>query len=73
MSRLVVIGDPVWVEGFVLAGATVLPATDPDGVRAAWDGLPEDAAVLVMTADAAEALGDALEERPYLLSVVIPP
>jgi vacuolar-type H+-ATPase subunit F/Vma7 len=72
MSRLVVLGDPTWVEGFVLAGATVLPATDADGVRAAWDGLPEDAAVLVMTADAAKALGDSLEERPYLLSVVIP-
>jgi vacuolar-type H+-ATPase subunit F/Vma7 len=72
MSRLVVLGDPVWVEGFVLAGATVLPATDAAEVRAAWDGLPEDAAVLVMTPDAAEALGDAAEERPYLLSVVIP-
>jgi vacuolar-type H+-ATPase subunit F/Vma7 len=72
MSRLVVVGDPIWVEGFALAGATVLPATDADAVRAAWEALPEDAGVLVMTADAADALGDALPERPYLLSVVIP-
>jgi vacuolar-type H+-ATPase subunit F/Vma7 len=72
MSRIVVLGDPIWVEGFALGGATVLPATDADAVRAAWAALPEDAGVLVMTAAAAEALGDALEDRPYLLSVVIP-
>ncbi|MCI4354228.1 MAG: hypothetical protein L3K06_02545 [Thermoplasmata archaeon] len=72
MSRVVVLGDPLWVEGFALAGATVLPATDPDAVRAAWDVLPEDTVVLVVTADAAETLGSALEDRPYLLSVVIP-
>ena len=72
MSRVVVLGDPIWVEGFALAGATVLPATDPDAVRAAWADLPADTGVLVVTADAAEALGGALEDRPYLLSVVIP-
>ncbi len=72
MSRVVVLGDPIWVGGFSLAGATVLPAADPRDVRAAWDELPDDAGVLIMTADAADALGDALEDRPYLLSVVIP-
>jgi vacuolar-type H+-ATPase subunit F/Vma7 len=72
MSRVVVLGDPIWVEGFALAGATVLPATDPVSVREAWSVLPEDTGVLLLTADAAEALGDALEDRPYLLPVVIP-
>ena len=72
MSRVVVLGDPIWVGGFSLGGATVVPATNPDAVRTAWGDLPDDTGVLVMTADAADALGDALEERPYLLSDVIP-
>lgn len=72
MSRIVVLGDPIWIGGFSLAGATVIPATDPDAVRAAWGDLPDDTGVLVLTVEAAEALGEALEERPSLLSVVIP-
>jgi vacuolar-type H+-ATPase subunit F/Vma7 len=72
MSRVVVLGDPIWVGGFALGGATVTPATTADAVRAAWDDLPDDAGVLVMTAEAAKILGDRLEERPYLLWVVIP-
>ena len=72
MSRIVALGDPIWVEGFSLAGATVIPATDPDAIRAAWETLPDDTGVLVLTEESAQALGEALEERPSLLSVVIP-
>jgi vacuolar-type H+-ATPase subunit F/Vma7 len=56
MSRVAVIGEETRVQGFALAGALVCPATEPDSVRAAWAGLADDIAVVVLTPAAAEAL-----------------
>jgi vacuolar-type H+-ATPase subunit F/Vma7 len=56
VSRLAVIGEETLVRGFGLAGAVVLPADGPDAVRAAWQGLPGDVAVVILTPAAAAAL-----------------
>ena len=72
MSRLVALGAAGLVRGFGLAGATVLEVTDAAEARAAWDRLPGDTAVLILTEATAEALRERLPERPRLLWVVMP-
>jgi vacuolar-type H+-ATPase subunit F/Vma7 len=68
---LAVLGEEASVQGYGLAGAVVLVAEDADAVRAAWDGLAEDVAVVILTPAAARALGGEL--RPELpLTVVMP-
>jgi vacuolar-type H+-ATPase subunit F/Vma7 len=58
MARIAVLGAGARVGGFALAGALVLVADDPDLARAAWDSLPADVAVAVLTPAAAAALDD---------------
>ncbi len=73
MGRIVVLGETVAVEGFRLAGALVIPADDAEAVRRAWATLPADAAIVVLTASAAAALGEAASaERPELLTIAMP-
>ena len=72
MGTFAVIGDGVRIAGFALGGATVIPATAPDDVRHAWATLPVDVAVVVLTPDAAAALGSAIERTDNVLSVVMP-
>ena len=71
MSGVAALGASVAVEGFVLAGVTVLP-TDRDGPDAALDELPADTALLLLDAEAAEALAERLRQRPRLLWTVLP-
>ncbi|MFC0530518.1 V-type ATP synthase subunit F [Phytohabitans kaempferiae] len=56
MGTVAVIGEEELVAGFGLAGAVVLPARDESQARAAWQRLPTDAAVVILTATAADAL-----------------
>lgn len=72
MSGVAALGERALVEGFVLAGARVIPAETPEAVRAAWNGLPTDIAVLLVTAQAQGALADLLPSRPELVWTVIP-
>lgn len=72
MAGIAVIGAGTLVAGYGLAGAVVLAAEDDDSVRAAWDGLPEDVAVVVLTAAAARALGEATATTGTPLAVVMP-
>lgn len=58
MAIVAVIGETVRVSGFRLAGAFVLPADDPGAARAAWASLPEEVAVVILTPEAAEAIGE---------------
>jgi ApbE superfamily uncharacterized protein (UPF0280 family) len=52
----------------------VCPATDPGEVRAAWAGLADDVAVVVLTPLAADALATTLGTTAGLrLTVVMPP
>jgi len=71
MSRAAVIGETLRVQGFTLAGAVVCPAESPGEARAAWQGLPPDVAVVILTASAAAWLGEDLSQRPDVLPVVM--
>lgn len=72
MSGIAVIGAGTLVAGYRLSGAVVLAAEDDNAVRAAWDRLPEDVAVVVLTAAAARALGDTPSATGPPLAVVMP-
>ncbi|MFB7507337.1 V-type ATP synthase subunit F [Streptomyces broussonetiae] len=75
MGTVAAIGSRTAVCGLALAGVDVRVAEDPDAVRRAWHGLPGTAAIVILTAEAAEALGTAATapapSRP--LTVVMPP
>jgi vacuolar-type H+-ATPase subunit F/Vma7 len=71
MSRVVALGPAAKVAGFALAGATVLE-TDEEGFLGAWQRLPEDTGLLLLTPEAAEALKERLPQRERLLWVQIP-
>jgi vacuolar-type H+-ATPase subunit F/Vma7 len=70
MARVAVIGEASRVQGFALAGAVVHPVAGPDAVRAAWAGLADDIAVVLLTPAAADAL-DAVPPGDRL-TVVMP-
>lgn len=72
MGLLVVLGEAARVATFALGGATVIPAEDPDGVRREWEALPDDVAVVVLTDQAAAALGPDAARRDRVLRVVMP-
>jgi vacuolar-type H+-ATPase subunit F/Vma7 len=56
MSRIAVIGESPRVDAWALAGALVLAATGPEQLRYAWDRLPDDVEVVVVTPTAAASL-----------------
>jgi vacuolar-type H+-ATPase subunit F/Vma7 len=70
MSSVVALGESHRVEGFGLAGASVLVAQDVNAVRQAWASLPAEVAVVILTPAAAGALGEIADVRP--LRVVLP-
>ena len=72
MPTAAVIGEALRVEGYALAGAVVRPAESQDEVHAAWQSLPPDTILLIMTAIAAAWLADRTAERPDILTAVIP-
>ena len=72
MARAAVIGESSRVQGYALAGAVVYPAEDETAVRMAWQSLPADIEVVIVTARAAAWLGGDLTARPVPLPVVMP-
>ena len=73
MGRIVVLGEPVAVEGVPLARATVVVAEGAEAVRRAWATLPADAAIVVLTASAVAILGEAMgAERDGPLTIAMP-
>jgi vacuolar-type H+-ATPase subunit F/Vma7 len=68
------IGARTSVCGLALAGVDVLVADDPDSVRHAWRTLPGTVGLVILTAEAAEALGaEAMAPGPSRpLTVVMP-
>jgi vacuolar-type H+-ATPase subunit F/Vma7 len=56
VSGVVVIGAPARIRGYAMAGATVVAAAGPADVVAAWNNLPSDTGLVILTADAAQAL-----------------
>jgi len=72
MNRIVVLGEPGRVGGFRLAGVNVMEAAGSGELDAAWEALPPDTSLLILTAAAAEQLGPRLEERRWLVWVEMP-
>jgi vacuolar-type H+-ATPase subunit F/Vma7 len=72
MARIAVIGEPLRVYGYGLAGALTYPVSDQAEVLNAWRELPGDVAVVVLTSRAAAWLGDELASRPDALHAVMP-
>ncbi|MEV6294939.1 V-type ATP synthase subunit F [Streptomyces sp. NPDC051896] len=74
METVAAIGARTSVCGLALAGVDVLVAEDPDAVRRAWRTLPGTVGLVILTAEAADVLGDAATApaptRP--LTVVMP-
>jgi vacuolar-type H+-ATPase subunit F/Vma7 len=73
MARVAAIGELTRIQGFALAGAVVLVASNPEAVRAAWSSLDQEVAVVVLTPAAAAAIGDEPCVRRWPLTVVMPP
>lgn len=74
MSRIVALGEALRAEVFALAGVSVVAAEGDAAVRSAWDALPEDAVVIILTHRAADALPEivAASTAPSRLTVVMP-
>jgi vacuolar-type H+-ATPase subunit F/Vma7 len=71
MARVAVLGEQVAVQGYALAGAVVLAVDDDDAARAAWDALPADVAVVILTRAAARALGPERVAGPHPMTAVM--
>ncbi len=71
MSAIAAIGEAERVRCFALAGVHVAAADDPGSVRAAWDALPANVGLVMLTPAARDALTD-LDERGSPLWVVMP-
>lgn len=65
-----VIGEPAFVAGYAMAGATTMPARGPDEVRRAWQSLPSGTALVILTAAAADVLGGLLSEAGPVTAVM---
>jgi vacuolar-type H+-ATPase subunit F/Vma7 len=72
MGRIVAIGEEARIIGFGLAGVVVCPAADAAAVRAAWRELQADDALVLLTAAAAEALGEEVVLTSPPLTAVMP-
>lgn len=56
MGTVAVIGEAALIQGYALAGVTVLVAEDAGAVRQAWDSQAATATLVILTARAAEYL-----------------
>ena len=73
MTPIVVLGEPDRVRGYRMTGATVMEVAGPaEAAAAAWDDLPPDTALVVLTRAVAAVVRDRLAERPRLVWAVIP-
>jgi vacuolar-type H+-ATPase subunit F/Vma7 len=70
VGAVVAIGEPALVAGYAMAGATTMPAQGPDEVRRAWDSLPSDTTLVILTAAAAGALDGRLSGTDLLTAVM---
>lgn len=69
---IVALGERRCVGAFALAGAQVRPAEDPDQVRQAWDSLGPGVGLVILSAGAAAALGDRIDDVESPLTAVLP-
>ncbi len=72
MARAAVIGEPLRIFGYGLAGALLCPASGKPEALRGWRALPADVAVVVLTPQAADWLAAELPSRPDVMPVVLP-
>ena len=72
MGRAAIIGEPLSIYGYGLAGALLCPARTRADVVGAWRDLPADVAVVILTPAAAAWLGEAAATRPDVLTATLP-
>ena len=72
MSTVVALGDDHRLEGYALAGATVVHAATDDQVRRTWHALGSDVGLVVLDRRAADAIQSVRDERPDVLTAVLP-
>ncbi|HET7339388.1 MAG TPA: V-type ATP synthase subunit F [Candidatus Dormibacteraeota bacterium] len=72
MATIAAIGDRHRVQPLRIAGVEVHHATTDDEALTAWQELPADVAVLIVTDEAARALASRMDERRDLLVTVLP-
>jgi vacuolar-type H+-ATPase subunit F/Vma7 len=72
MTHIVALGESDQVQGFALAGVRLIATAEPDELVRAWEALPDDVAVVILTRSAHRVLGERLGERPRLLWTVMP-
>jgi vacuolar-type H+-ATPase subunit F/Vma7 len=72
MTRAAVIGEPLRIYGYGLAGAVLCPVSDQGQAALAWRDLPDDVAVAVLTPQAARWLANDIARRPGVLPVLLP-
>lgn len=70
MSRIAALGRWTELAGYGLVGVEVVDVCDPEAVRRAWDGLPADVAVVLLTAEARRSLPDPILPRERLWAVL---
>lgn len=70
MTRIVAIGSTLELAGYALAGVDVAGADDPNAVRRAWRDVADDAALVLLTADARAALPERLDAGSRLWAVI---
>jgi vacuolar-type H+-ATPase subunit F/Vma7 len=70
MSTVAAIGDRLLLDGYALVGVEVVDAPDPAAAQRAWDELPADVGLVLLSAAAHDALDGRLEEKRVLWVVV---
>jgi vacuolar-type H+-ATPase subunit F/Vma7 len=72
MSTIVALGEDERLDGFALAGASVIGATSDDEMRSAWGRLGSDVGLVILSARAALVLEPLLGDRSDVLTAVLP-
>ena len=72
MSRVVALGEDHRLVGFALAGVRVVRATTDAEIQRAWQRLDPDVGLVILSEFAAQRLGAALDDRPDVLTAVLP-
>jgi vacuolar-type H+-ATPase subunit F/Vma7 len=58
MTRVAAVGSWVELAGYALVGVEVVDASGPDDVRQAWEELPDDVGLVLLTPEARRSLPD---------------
>ncbi|RLE20889.1 MAG: hypothetical protein DRJ50_10030 [Actinobacteria bacterium] len=72
MSTVVALGSSHELEGFALAGVTVIEAKTDTELIDAWRCLDSDVGLVIFSAPAELALQQFLDERPDVLTAAMP-